>query len=87
MKIAKATKRPLFIISCVFSYQLTLEPSGHKKISLSRRKNQKEDFEDLVSKMITEEDILQSIPNLYNLSWWPKDDFDVIKSIKDVKNS
>ena len=42
-------------------------------------KNQKEDFEYLVSKMITEEDILQSIPNLYNLSWWPKDDFDVIK--------
>ena len=29
--------------------------------------------------MITEEEILLSIPNFYNLGWWPKDDFDEIK--------
>ena len=29
--------------------------------------------------MITEEEILLSIPNFYDLGWWPKDDFDEIK--------
>ena len=29
--------------------------------------------------MITEEEILLSIPNLYNLNWWPKDDFENIQ--------
>ena len=29
--------------------------------------------------MITEEEILLSIPNLYNLGWWPKDDFENIQ--------
>ena len=29
--------------------------------------------------MITEEEILLSIPNLYDLNWWPKDDFENIQ--------
>ena len=29
--------------------------------------------------MLTEEEVLDSIPNLYNLSWWPKEDFKEIK--------
>ena len=29
--------------------------------------------------MITEEEILLSIPNLYDLNWWPKDDFENIE--------
>ena len=29
--------------------------------------------------MLTEEEVLDSIPDFYNLSWWPKDDFSEIK--------
>ena len=32
--------------------------------------------------MLTEEEVLDSIPDLYNLKWWPKDEFNEIKSFK-----
>ena len=29
--------------------------------------------------MLTEQEVVDSIPNLYDLSWWPKDDFNELR--------
>ena len=32
--------------------------------------------------MLTEEEVLDSVPDLYNLEYWPRDDFSEIKGFK-----